>query len=183
MNGFNCSIIILNQIRLQVWQFPANEDRKRFYRLDRDAARGVFGHQAACHIIVTHHRTNPSPIMTGVPIYLKVANSQQCSSACGISDLLNALSNSAMRIAEAFVAGWLLPTALANAIPGAQDTSSTLAFNERQDGSTQSYGGKKLQADAYARIARLGQQTYQATHHPSQWKKCNVSNIIIRREW
>ena len=88
-----------------------------------------------------------------------------------------------MRIAATFFASWLLTTALTNGIPAAQDGSSIFPISERQDDSTESYRGKQLQADAYASIARLGQQTYQATHQPSQWKKCSVSNIIIRREW
>jgi hypothetical protein len=88
-----------------------------------------------------------------------------------------------MRITVTFAAGWLLTTALTNAIPGPQDTSSIIHVGERQDASPQNYGGKTLQSDVYASLARLGQQTYQATHQPAQWEKCNVSKAVVRREW
>jgi hypothetical protein len=88
-----------------------------------------------------------------------------------------------MRITVTFAASWLLSTALTNAIPGPQDTSSIIHVDERQDVSTQNYGGRTLRSDAYASLARLGQQTYQATHQPAQWEKCNVSKVIVRREW
>jgi hypothetical protein len=88
-----------------------------------------------------------------------------------------------MRITVTFAASWLLFTALTSAIPGPQDTSSIIHVGERQDSSTQNYGGRTLQSDAYAGLARLGQQTYQATHQPAQWEKCNVSKLIVRREW
>jgi hypothetical protein len=88
-----------------------------------------------------------------------------------------------MRITVTFAASWLLFTALTNATPGPHDASSAIDVDERQDTSTQNYAGRTLQSDAYASLARLGQQTYQATHQPAQWEKCNVSKLIVRREW
>lgn len=77
----------------------------------------------------------------------------------------------------------LLPTVLSSVIPATEEISPALSFDKRQDLTAESLGGKILQADVYAGIAGLNQQVYQATQQSSQWKTCNPSNIIVRREW
>jgi tyrosinase len=77
----------------------------------------------------------------------------------------------------------LLPAALTSVIPATEGISPDLSIEKRQDLTVESFGGKILQADVYAGIAGLNQQVYQATQKSSQWKTCNPSNIIIRREW
>ncbi|KAI4669253.1 uncharacterized protein J4E92_001013 [Alternaria infectoria] len=85
-----------------------------------------------------------------------------------------------MRTAALF---WLAPAALASAIPSLEEASPAVSFDKRQNVSPNLPGPKILQADVYAGIAAINQQIFQATQKPDQFKKCNPTNIIVRKEW
>ncbi|KAH6450176.1 hypothetical protein HBI57_187410 [Parastagonospora nodorum] len=76
----------------------------------------------------------------------------------------------------------VVPITIASAIPALGDRFSS-SFDKRDDISAITFRGKILSADLYARDAGLNQQTYQANQKGTQWKKCNPSNIFVRREW
>lgn len=78
---------------------------------------------------------------------------------------------------------WLVPAALASAIPSLEQDSPAVTFDKRQNVSPNLPGPKILQADVYAGIAAINQQIFQATQKPDQFKKCNPMNIIVRKEW
>jgi tyrosinase len=79
---------------------------------------------------------------------------------------------------------WLAPAALASAIPSFEEASPAVTFDKRQNVSPNLLGGAKiLQADVYAGIAAINQQIYQATQKSDQFKKCNPTNIVVRKEW
>lgn len=69
--------------------------------------------------------------------------------------------------------------AIAGAHPTADESSSAVSFDKR----TVLGGNKILKTDVYAGVAGTNQQLYQAKKKPDQWKKCNPSNIVVRREW
>jgi tyrosinase len=78
---------------------------------------------------------------------------------------------------------WLAPTALASAIPSFEEASLAVSFDKRQIFSPNLLGAKILQTDVYAGIAAINQQIFQATQKPAQFKKCNPTNIVVRKEW
>jgi tyrosinase len=71
--------------------------------------------------------------------------------------------------------------AIVGAHPTAEESSSGHSFDKRTD--FQALGGKILKTDLYAGLAGINQQLYQATKKPEQWKKCNPTDIVVRREW
>jgi tyrosinase len=78
---------------------------------------------------------------------------------------------------------WLAPAALASAIPSFEEAAPAVSFDKRQNVLPNVLGGKILQADLYAGLAAINQQIYQATQKSDQFKKCNPTNIIVRKEW
>jgi tyrosinase len=77
----------------------------------------------------------------------------------------------------------LAPTALASAISAPDSTRPFYPFDQKRDIAVEKPGGVVLQSDVYATNASRTQQVYQAKQKPDQWKKCNPSNIVVRREW
>jgi len=74
------------------------------------------------------------------------------------------------------------PIACVNAVPTFNDPAAGGFLDKREDSSS-ALGGKILASDLLAGLAAPKQQVYQSTQKPNQWKKCNPSNIVVRREW
>lgn len=76
----------------------------------------------------------------------------------------------------------VVSAAVVGALPASEEPSSMHSFDKREDTSFLSLGGKVLKTDLYAGVAGINQQLYQAKKS-EQWKKCNPTNIVVRREW
>jgi len=85
--------------------------------------------------------------------------------------------------ASHFTAAWLATVAGSSVIPAFGETTTVLSLGKRDAISLDALGAKALQTDVYAGLAAMNQQVFQATQKPSQWKTCNPSNMIVRREW
>ena len=85
--------------------------------------------------------------------------------------------------ASHFTAAWLATVAGSSVIPAFGETTTVLSLGKRDAISLDALRAKALQTDVYAGLAAMNQQIFQATQKPSQWKTCNPSNMIVRREW
>jgi tyrosinase len=83
-----------------------------------------------------------------------------------------------MRLVFFLETALLLPPVLAGVIEARADLSAT-PFNAKEAAAATGI----LQTDILAGVAAITQQIYQATKQASQWKKCNPSNMVIRKEW
>lgn len=75
----------------------------------------------------------------------------------------------------------LLPLALGSAIPSQNAAPVEKRNFDLVDDILAGLGS--IKQDLMAGGAALNQQLYQAIQQPTQYKKCNPSNISVRQEW
>jgi hypothetical protein len=146
----------------------------------------------ACHVLSYYYKTTFLSSSTSLRYSISSRNFIQASSSptvTGCSLLSTSLlkpsttkSNQGRPVMRTAVILAVVPVAIASAIPASGDRFPS-SFDKRDDISAITFRGKILSADLYARDAGLNQQTYQATQKGTQWKRCNPSNIVVRREW
>lgn len=78
-------------------------------------------------------------------------------------------------------AACLLPLALGSAIPPQEAKEHEKRSFDLVDDILAGLGS--IKQDLMAGGAAINQQLYQAIQQPSQYKKCNPTNIQVRQEW